>query len=169
MSSTFPKFPLLGNPQVTINMNNKQNKNSKFKPSIVQWAIPICNLPCKSQKQCNLHVPLTSPPPPLYSRFHPQNPCGILEKWNVVIIQHLVFLTFQIQLLYSYFVQQPMVLHLLLILYFWPPLPLTYSMVPSITTLPLLLEWFPSILILDPKSYVVIYLLDLLPWIFVVP
>jgi len=45
MSSTFPKLPLLGSPQVTINMNNetKLNKNSKFKTSIVQWPITIPN------------------------------------------------------------------------------------------------------------------------------
>jgi hypothetical protein len=45
MSSTFPKLQLLGNPQVTINMNNKTklNKNSKFKPPIIQWPIPIHN------------------------------------------------------------------------------------------------------------------------------
>jgi hypothetical protein len=37
MSSTFQKLPLLGSPQITINMNNKTkfNKNSKLKPSIV--------------------------------------------------------------------------------------------------------------------------------------
>jgi len=40
-----PKTPTLGSPQVTINMNYKikLNKNSKFKPPIVQWLIPICN------------------------------------------------------------------------------------------------------------------------------
>jgi hypothetical protein len=27
MFSIFPKLPLLGSPQVTINMNNRQNKN----------------------------------------------------------------------------------------------------------------------------------------------
>ncbi len=41
----FPKTPILGSPQVTINMNYKikLNNNSKFKPPIVQWLIPICN------------------------------------------------------------------------------------------------------------------------------
>jgi hypothetical protein len=39
------KLPLLGNPQVTINMNSKTkpNKNSKFKPPNVQWPILIYN------------------------------------------------------------------------------------------------------------------------------
>jgi len=37
--------PTLDSPQVTINMiyKTKVNKNSKFKPPIVQWFIPICN------------------------------------------------------------------------------------------------------------------------------
>ncbi len=49
----------------------------------------------------------------------------------------------QLQLLYSHFVQQLVVLHLLLIMYFLPPLSLTYAMVPLrmytfVITLPLL-------------------------------
>jgi hypothetical protein len=60
------------------------------------------------------------------------------------------------------------VLHLLLILYFLPPLPLTYDVVPLVmstfvTTLPVILEWFSSILVIDPNSSVVLYLLDLFP------
>jgi hypothetical protein len=43
MSSTSSKLPFLGSPQVTINMikETKLNKNSEFKPPIVQWFIPI--------------------------------------------------------------------------------------------------------------------------------
>jgi hypothetical protein len=45
MPSTSPKLPLFGSPQVIINMNKKTNlnKNSKFKPPIVQWPNPIRN------------------------------------------------------------------------------------------------------------------------------
>ncbi len=39
-------------------------------------------MPYKSQKQCNLHTPLTLPPPPLYSGFYPRNPYGIVKKWK---------------------------------------------------------------------------------------
>jgi hypothetical protein len=45
MFSTSQKLSFLGSPQVTINMNKKKNlnKNSKYKPPIVQWLVPIRN------------------------------------------------------------------------------------------------------------------------------
>ncbi len=73
MSSPFPKLPLLGNPQVTINMNNK----TKFNNSNPQLSngLFLSVMPCKPQKLCNLSTPLTLPP--LYSKFRPRNPYGI--------------------------------------------------------------------------------------------
>jgi len=42
MSSTFPKLPLLGTVHKSPSTwTTKQNKNSKFKPQIIEWPIPI--------------------------------------------------------------------------------------------------------------------------------
>ncbi len=54
-----------------------------------------------------------------------------------------------------HFVQQSMVLYLLLIIHFLPPLPLTYYVVlllmaSFMVALPLLLKWYSFVFILDP-------------------
>jgi hypothetical protein len=63
-----------------------------------------------------------------------------------------------------------MVLHLVLLLYFLPPLPLTYFVVlfivaASVVAFHLLLEWSSYVLVLDPNSSVVFHIHDLLPWV----
>jgi hypothetical protein len=85
MSSIFPKLPFLGSPQDHQHEQQKQNSTriQNSNPQLSNGLI-LFVMPYKPQKLCNLPTPLTLLP--LHSRFCPRNPCGIIEKWNVVII-----------------------------------------------------------------------------------
>jgi hypothetical protein len=50
MSSTFPKLPFLGNPQVTINMNNKSQQ--EFKIQTPDYLVPSLPLRVRSHTLC---------------------------------------------------------------------------------------------------------------------
>jgi len=64
----FPKLPSFGNPK----SHHHDSKPTRIQNSNLQCSIspyPKCHV---HPKQCNQPTPLTLPP--LYSRFHPQNP-----------------------------------------------------------------------------------------------